>query len=434
MGTDRLQARIESFGVRRLGASGEQPLQDLYASYYAWLWGPDADTILAHPTRALVGTRVSELQEGELLPLVEAARGAPWGMYPDYTFRGIQKKAAFKRTASPEQGGFGWTVGIGADFSDIYAPVQEVSRTLLLAAALGLVSAAVLTFFVARRTAQPIQELEAHTRRLAAGDLEQRLGWTRRDELGDLARGFDRMAGELAEGRRVAMRAEKDAAWREMARQVAHEIKNPLTPISLSIGLLRRARDEGSPEAESILVRTMDMIERQVAAMREIARDFHSFAGQHRDLEPVDLGALLDEVLELSAAWAAEESVQLVREGDGGLVLGDPGELRRALLNLVSNAIEASDGGGELRARCEVRGNEVEVELVDSGRGLDPEQVQHLFEPYFTTRTSGTGLGLAIVRRVVEDLGGRVSLENRSDGRGAVARIVLPRWEQGAAS
>ncbi|MBL6720278.1 MAG: HAMP domain-containing protein [Planctomycetes bacterium] len=434
MGTDRLQARIESFGVRRLGATGEQPLQDLYASSYAWLWGPDADTILAHPTRALVGTRVSELQEGELQPLVEAARGAPWGMYPDYTFRGIQKKAAFKRTAAPEQGGFGWTVGIGADFSDIYAPVQEVSRTLLLAAALGLVSAAVLTFFVARRTAQPIQELEAHTRRLAAGDLEQRLGWSRRDELGDLARGFDRMAGELAEGRRAAMRADKDAAWREMARQVAHEIKNPLTPISLSIGLLRRAREEGSPEAESILVRTMDMIERQVAAMREIARDFHSFAGQHRDLEPVDLGALLDEVLELSAAWAAEQGVQLVREGDGGLVLGDPGELRRALLNLVSNAIEASDEGGELRARCGVLGHEVEVELVDSGRGLDPEQEQHLFEPYFTTRTSGTGLGLAIVRRVVEDLGGRVSLENRSEGRGAVARIVLPLWEQGAAS
>ena len=143
---------------------------------------------------------------------------------------------------------------------------------------------------------------------------------------------------------------------------------------------------------------------------------------------------MLDEVLELSAAWAAEQGVQLVREGDGGLVLGDPGELRRALLNLVSNAIEASDEGGELRARCGVLGHEVEVELVDSGRGLDPEQEQHLFEPYFTTRTSGTGLGLAIVRRVVEDLGGRVSLENRSEGRGAVARIVLPLWEQGAAS
>ena len=137
-------------------------------------------------------------------------------------------------------------------------------------------------------------------------------------------------------------------------------------------------------------------------------------------------------MLELSAAWAAEQGVQLVREGGGGLVLGDPGELRRALLNLVSNALEASDEGGELRARCAVVGDEVEVELVDSGRGLDPEQAQHLFEPYFTTRTSGTGLGLAIVRRVVEDLGGRVSLENRSDGRGAMACIVLPRWEPGA--
>lgn len=431
MRTDRLQARIESFGVRRLGASGDEVREDLYGSSYAWVWGPDADTILAHPTRALVGTRVSGIQGGELLPLVEAARGAPWGMYPDYTFRGIQKKAAFKRMQPVSGSGTsGWTVGVGADFTDIYAPVEQVSRTLLLAAGVGLLSAALLTFFVARRTAQPIQELEAHTRRLAAGDLDERLGWSRNDELGDLARGFDRMAGELAEGRAVAMRAEKDAAWREMARQVAHEIKNPLTPISLSIGLLRRARDEGSPEAESILARTLDMIERQVAAMREIARDFHSFAGQHRDPEPVDVGALLDEVLELSAAWAQDEAVEVVREGSGGVVLADPGELRRALLNLVSNALEASEGGGRLVARCTVEGeapgSQVVVELIDSGKGLDPEQEAHLFEPYFTTRSSGTGLGLAIVRRVVEDLGGHVSLRNREDARGAVARLALP--------
>ena len=196
MRTDRLQARIESFGVRRLGASGDEVREDLYGSSYAWVWGPDADTILAHPTRALVGTRVSGIQDGELLPLVEAARGAPWGMYPDYTFRGIQKKAAFKRM-QPVSGSdtSGWTVGVGADFTDIYAPVEQVSRTLLLAAGVGLLSAALLTFFVARRTAQPIQELEAHTRRLAAGDLDERLGWSRNDELGDLARGFDTWRG-----------------------------------------------------------------------------------------------------------------------------------------------------------------------------------------------------------------------------------------------
>ena len=162
--------------------------------------------------------------------------------------------------------------------------------------------------------------------------------------------------------------------------------------------------------------------------MREIARDFHSFAGQHRDPEPVDVGALLDEVLQLSAAWAQEEAVEVAREGSSGVVLADPGELRRALLNLVSNALEASDGGGRLVARCTVEGeapsSQVVVELIDSGKGLDPEQEAHLFEPYFTT-AEWDGLGLAIVRRVVEDLGGHVSLRNR-ETRGAQSRLALP--------
>lgn len=420
---DRFQRRIESFGVRRLGADDQEPQVDLYSTSYAWIWGADGDTILAHPTSGLVGTRVTSLEEGQLRPLVDAAREAPWGMYPDYQFRGIQKKAAFKRME-----GAPWTVGIGADFSDIYAPVAEVSRTLLLATLIGLVSAVLLSVLVARRLVQPILDLEQHTRRLAEGHLDARLDWSRRDEFGDLARGFDRMAGDLSASRAQAMTAQKEAAWREMARQVAHEIKNPLTPISLSIGLLRRARAENSPEAETILERTMDLTERQVAAMRDIASDFHSFAGHHKEQVPVDVGEVLDEVLTLHAAWAQELGVTIHRKGTTGTVLADRGELHRALVNLVSNALEASEEGGTLEASCQVLGDEVELTLLDSGRGLEAEQAQHLFEPYFTTRSSGTGLGLAIVRRVVEDLGGRVTLENRGDRRGALARVVLPRY------
>jgi two-component system nitrogen regulation sensor histidine kinase NtrY len=223
------------------------------------------------------------------------------------------------------------------------------------------------------------------------------------------------------------VRAEKDAAWREMARQVAHEIKNPLTPLRLSADLLERARAEGSAEFDAILARTVGIIRRQCDHMREIAKDFHAFAGRHHDLRPVDVAATLDEVLALHDAWARDSHIEVVRTGQGGIVRADPDELRRALINVVSNAFEAMPDGGRFEADVRAVDGRVAVELCDTGPGISDEQRGHLFEPYFTTRSSGTGLGLAIVRRIVEDLGGEVTLQNREPGPGAVARLVLPR-------
>ena len=135
-------------------------------------------------------------------------------------------------------------------------------------------------------------------------------------------------------------------------------------------------------------------------------------------------------MFDLNAAWAAEEGVRREKDAslDHGLqVEADPDELRRALVNLVSNAIEASGpDGGVLRGAVAVDGGMVRITVEDTGRGIEPEVEARLFDPYFTTRSSGTGLGLAIVRRIVEDLGGAVSLTNREDGPGARASILLP--------
>ena len=149
--------------------------------------------------------------------------------------------------------------------------------------------------------------------------------------------------------------------------------------------------------------------------MREIARDFYAFAGEHRQSRDFDVGEVVDEVLELNEGWAEDQRVTLRRKGDGGRVFGDPDELRRALINLVSNAFEAMPEGGELV--CTVGGDAscVTVEIRDTGVGLDPEAKERLFEPYFTTRTSGTGLGLAIVR-----------CGSRGQGRTGQAGVGLP--------
>ena len=437
-----VQQELQNYGVRRRrDRTIELASDNIYDSTYAWVWASDAETILAHEDRDLYGARVSE-PPVDLPALVAAARASRVGMYPDYEFRGERKRAAFKHTRSVDENGFGWIVGVGVDFPDIFGPIHEITGTIAQASGVVLLIAVLVTIVVARRTTRPVQELEAFTRRVATGDLDAQVPVHGNDELGDLARSFNRMTMQLKENRQQLVRAEKDAAWREMARQVAHEIKNPLTPIELSVSLVQRAYNDKSPEFDSILTRTIEVVRRQVANMRDIARDFYRFAGEHREPARVDAREVVEEQLALHAAWAADEGVALslapAREGaPAPIVLADADEIRRAVLNLVSNAIEATvgegtgRGGGEapsVEAAVDATAERVRITVRDTGPGIAEDVAERLFEPYFTTRSSGTGLGLAIVRRVVEDLGGSVSLENVvTGGRGAVATIDLPR-------
>ncbi len=430
MSWSRIQSEVSDYHVPQVYAGTDRApeliARDIYASSYAWIWGSDADTILAHPKHELYGLRVSQ-PPIELPQMVEAARASAYGMYPDYAFRGVRKKAAFQRCRDPENGGFGWVVGVGVDEADIYAPVRELSRFLYGATAFTLFLAVLMTAIIARRTTRPILELRRHTERIAKGDLDAQIEVHSNDELGDLARAFNQMTALLKENRAQLVRAEKDAAWREMARQVAHEIKNPLTPISLAVGLLKRAHAERPGEFDAIFERTVNMIGRQVEHMRDIAKDFHTFAGKHVEPRVFDAAAVVREVLELEAAWASEQGVLVQVQCEEAKLHGDPDELRRALINLVSNALEAMTEGGVLEVKLSVEGERVVLVVADTGSGIPDGVRQRLFEPYFTTRSAGTGLGLAIVRRIVEDMGGSVTLTNRDPGQGAIARIELPR-------
>lgn len=407
---------------------------DLYGSTYAWLWKSDCDTILAHPSRELYLKSVSR-PPIELPQLVDAARTGSHGLYPMYEFRGVGKSAAYKHCRSVADGGFGWVVGVGMDNQDITATLDELQSSLLKATCVVVLLVVLGTAVVARRTTAPILRLQQATRRVAAGDLAARSGVGGDDELGDLGRAFDEMTKEIDESRKQLVKAEKDRAWREMARQVAHEIKNPLTPIQLSVALMKRARDEASPEFPSIFERTVELVLRQVDNMKKIASDFSAFAGARAARpEALDAAAMLAEVLDLNAAWAREAKVELRRELASARVRADANELRRVFINLVSNAIEAMPDGGTLVARTRIEagpaGPRVVVELEDTGIGLSDTVRQRLFEPYFTTRTHGTGLGLAIARRLVEEMNGTIELAPRADSdRGTVARIRLPHLE-----
>ncbi len=393
---------------------------DEFPSAYGWIWDRDCDTIIAHQRPELYGERVSGAKIG-LPQMVEAAKAADWGLYPEYEFAGRRKNAAFKHTSE------GWVVGVGIDNDDIFRGVRELRELLFKATLVVLLFAVLWTLVIARRTTQPILALREQVQKVAAGDLSARAEVRSGDELGELAQALNTMTAEIALSREKLVRAEKEAAWREMARQVAHDIKNPLTPILLSVELCKRAKDEGHPNFDALFERTVEIVQRQVAHLREIASDFHALTGARPENKArVDVGDMLDQVLALNAAYAQTLGVKVESGGAGGEVMADPALLRRVLLNLVSNALEAMPEGGELACTVEARGAQLAIEIRDTGAGLPAEVRERLFEPYFTTRTKGTGLGLAIAKRVVEDHAGSIELVNVEPGPGTLARVLLP--------
>jgi nitrogen fixation/metabolism regulation signal transduction histidine kinase len=229
--------------------------------------------------------------------------------------------------------------------------------------------------------------------------------------------------------------AQRDAAWGEVARRLAHEIKNPLTPIQLSAERLRHKLLAKLPEADAgLLDRATRTIVQQVEAMKAMVNDFSNYARTPTtQTEPVVFDRLVCEVLDLYRSAGGEVALRVSLKAPEARIMGDPLRLRQVVHNLVKNAQEAMEGrpGGEIRVGttliAEAEGPMIELCLEDDGPGIEPDMLGRLFEPYVTTKVKGTGLGLAIVKKIIEEHGGIIQAENRT--RGACITARLPVWQ-----
>jgi signal transduction histidine kinase len=424
--------------VPRIKAYFTGLVKDKEPSPYAWIWDSDANTILAHKDRSLYGEKITG-KRVNLPQMVEDALSAKSGLYREYTFRGQKKNAAFHHCSGPElgdvPGGFGWIVGVGIDNRDIYAMAGQLRRLLYRSTVLVIIVVIIWTMFVARRTTKPILILQKHMRKVSNGAPETRVVIDTGDEISDLADDFNHMLMELNEKRSQLIKVEKDAAWKEMAQQISHDIKNTLTPIKLSVDLLKQSCKDDSPDYKEILQQTLKMIDSQITNLQKIATDFYEFTGGRKSSPtPCDLSAITHEVLELNRAWAAELGIAVKIVGtvnstdEKVTVIADAMKLHRVLTNIISNAFQAMPGGGALTVSFHNREDHVTLEIKDTGTGIPDDVRQHLFEPYFTTRSKGTGLGLAIAKRVVEEFGGTIRLDpNDETGEtGTTARLSFP--------
>ncbi len=226
------------------------------------------------------------------------------------------------------------------------------------------------------------------------------------------------------------VRSNRLAAWAEMARIIAHEIKNPLTPIRLSVEHLREVWKRGSPDFDRVLEECVQNVLRQTETLRQSAAEFSDYARLPRpEMRTLAVAGLLHEA---AAAYAGAPGVRIVVEAPPGLrALGDARLLSRLLSNLVGNSVEALGAGGTVRLAAQRRGRRIEISVEDDGPGVSPEILPRLFDPYFSAKSGGTGLGLAIAKKIVEEHGGSIGAESRSPS-GLRVRFDLPEADASA--
>jgi two-component system, NtrC family, nitrogen regulation sensor histidine kinase NtrY len=253
------------------------------------------------------------------------------------------------------------------------------------------------------------------------------------DEVTALACSFNHMTDQLRSQRERLVQSERVAAWRELARRLAHELKNPLFPLQLTVENLTRARSLPAEEFEEVFRESTSTLSTEIANLKTIIGRFSDFSKMPKpELERVDAGEVVRRVVSLFESAASQEPGKLNFKMDLSEqpmpLLVDPELLHRAFSNLVLNAMDAMPNGGDLTLSAVARDGKIEFRVADTGAGLTPEECERLFTPYYTTKQHGTGLGLAIVQSVIADHRGSVAVESRA-GAGATFIITLPRAE-----
>jgi two-component system nitrogen regulation sensor histidine kinase NtrY len=308
--------------------------------------------------------------------------------------------------------------------------IAGLVRTTLVVAGGAVLLALILGPLIARRMTRPIRSLAEATTRIAEGEREISIKRGRIAEIGELTDAFEKMARDLGQSEQRLRSAERVAAWEEIARELAHEIKNPLTPIQMSIETMRRTWAREHPDFAQVFEESTITILEEVERLKKIVESFREFAHMPRiDPQPTDLNGVISQCVTLYRGGTAEVQFTESLEPTIGLVCVDAEQLIQVMQNLLNNAVEATvSNSGERVVRVASRrrkNGEVEVTVEDNGPGIDEAELHRIFTPYFTKKADGTGLGLPVVHRIVSAHDGRVGVSSNKDS-GSRFIIRLP--------
>ncbi len=306
---------------------------------------------------------------------------------------------------------------------------QEISNflvTIINLNAFIFLIAGLIALFITNRITSSFSIISDKMRDVNLGKMNEPITWNRNDEIGELVKEYNKMVAKLGDSATMLAKSEREGAWREMARQVAHEIKNPLTPMKLSIQYLQKAINNNQPNVKELSSNVANTLVEQIDHLSKIAADFSQFANIGNT--QVELFDLHDVISSLKDLFQLDQQVELIwyPVHEKLMVNADKTQMNRLFTNLFANAVEACQGNGV----CKIEVNEIRkddiirISIKDNGEGIAPEMQDRIFIPNFTTKSSGTGLGLAMCKGIVEQAKGKIWFETEQ-GKGTTFYIEL---------
>jgi len=310
---------------------------------------------------------------------------------------------------------------------------KRIRNISLIIAGVGVFIGVVVSGIVTARFSRPIKTLAQAATEIGHGNWDVRVETSGKDEIGKLAVAFNQMTQELIGQRERLVQSERVAAWRELARRLAHELKNPLFPLQITVENLLRARQNTPQEFDEVFQESTATLLAEIANLKTIIGRFSDFSKMPApQIQAVDLNELVRSVAQLFQGQLNRDLGRIqpkLQLGDVPQVSADPVLLRRVIENLVLNAIDAMPQGGTLTFRTMINSDDrfAIFELADTGAGLTAEECERLFTPYYTTKQHGTGLGLAIAQSVISDHHGRITVSSKKE-QGTTFHVELPVW------
>ena len=309
---------------------------------------------------------------------------------------------------------------------------NRIRNISLIIAGVAVFVGVIVSGIVAARVSRPVRDLAEAATEIGHGNWGVRVETSGKDEIGRLALAFNQMTEELVGQRERLVQSERVAAWRELARRLAHELKNPLFPLQITVENLLRARESSPQDFDEVFRESTSTLLAEISNLKTIIGRFSDFSKMPApQFQAVDLNEMLRSVVQLFQGQFNREPARIKAElqlENIPAVSADPVLLRRVVENLVLNAIDAMPKGGTLTFRTAAADKFVRLDIADSGMGLTPEECERLFTPYYTTKQHGTGLGLAIAQSVVSDHHGRISVSSRKN-QGTTFHVELPVWD-----
>jgi two-component system nitrogen regulation sensor histidine kinase NtrY len=325
---------------------------------------------------------------------------------------------------------------LGSSRKELVLLTRHILQIAAAVAGAALFIGLLVSLWVSSRITRPLEELAEGAREVASGRWDTVIGLRGRDEIGQLASAFNEMTQTLAAQREQLIQTERVAAWREVARRLAHELRNPLFPLQITVENLQKARQLDAKQFLEVFNESTATLKAELANLNTIVGRFSDFSKMPAPhFVHVNVNETLRNAVRLfEPQFHAVGKPPIVPEYFLTEPLpeidADPDLLHRAFQNLVLNALDAMPAGGTLTMRTSENEGNIHIEVADTGKGLTPEECSRLFTPYYTTKVQGTGLGLAIIQSVVSDHHGTISVTS-DEGRGTTFRIELPQHQTG---